>query len=230
MVRICIIPARGGSKRLPGKNIRDFNGKPIIAYSIEAAIQSGYFDHVLVSTDDVNIAEVAKKYKAEVPFMRSAKNSDDFATIADVVLEVLDFYKKTGIEVEEVACLFATAPFISSNRIEEAVTKLKTSHADSVFFIQEFNYPILRALQENKDGHLEMIWPEHLNSRSQDLSRSFHDAGMFYLAKRDSFEREHTFFTKKSVGIVLSDLEARDIDTETDWKVAEQLFILNRSR
>jgi len=226
MAKLCIIPARGGSKRIPNKNRKDFLGKPIIAYSIQAALESNDFDKVIVSTDDERIAEVATKFGVQVPFIRSAKNSDDYATIADVILEVLDFYKKQDLHFDHVACLFATAPFISAKKIIEANLKLNEGIYDSVFFIQEFSYPIFRSLKKNEDGNLEMFWPENLNKRSQDLPKAYHDAGQYYVAKTKAFTEQGTFFTKTCGGILISDLEARDIDSETDWQIAETIYRL----
>lgn len=226
MAKLCIIPARGGSKRIPRKNIKSFLGKPIIAYSIQAALESKDFDKVIVSTDDNEIAEVAKKYGAEVPFLRSKKNSNDYATIADVMFEVIDFFEKEKINFDEIACLFATAPFISAKKIIEANAKLKEGRHDSVFFIQEFGYPIFRSLKKNENENLEMFWPENLNTRSQDLPKAFHDAGQYYIAKTKAFIEQKTFFTKASGGILVSDLEARDIDSEMDWQIAETIYRL----
>jgi len=224
MKNLAIIPARGGSKRIPHKNIKKFLGKPIIAYSIEIAIESGLFDKVMVSTDDEEIANVALKYGAKVPFIRSLSNSDDNATIADVINEVLDFYESKHELPSIICCLFATAPFITKNMLIHGYNKIVKENFSSSFTIQKFDYPILRALKKNKNGYLEMIWKEHLNTRSQDLPPAYHDAGQFYFAKVNSFLEEGTFFTKKSTGIELSNVEAIDIDTEEDWKFAEQLF------
>lgn len=230
MASICIIPARGGSKRIPGKNIRPFLGRPVIAYSIQAALESSSFDKVIVSTDDEAIASISVALGAEVPFLRSAKNSDDHATIADVMFEVLDYFKGEGKYYDEVACLFATAPFISADRIREANHRLRHAAVDSVFFIQEFSYPIFRALRQNTQGTLEMFWPENLNTRSQDLPKAFHDAGQYYIARTDAFCAARTFFTKNASGIVISDLEARDIDTAQDWEIAEALYKFQAQR
>lgn len=224
MSRICIIPARGGSKRIPGKNIKLFCGKPIIAYSIEAALKSNEFDEVMVSTDDQKIADIALAYGAKVPFLRSEKTADDFATIADVILEVIAKYEEQKRSFSHVACLFATAPFISDEKIKSAIYKLENDDFSSVFFVQEFTYTIWRSLKMNSKGVLSMNWPENLNKRSQDLPKAYHDAGLFYIAKSLDFLSEKTFFTTKSSGITISDLEARDIDTEDDWIFAETLF------
>lgn len=224
MKNLCIIPARGGSKRIPRKNIKPFLGKPIIAYSIEMAIKSGLFDEVMVSTDDEEIAEVAKEYGAEVPFMRSKKSADDHATIADVINEVLRFYSQQGLEPEVVCCLFATAPFLTIELLHEGIAKIAGAKYDSVFTIQKFNYPIFRALRKNEYGNLQMFWDEYLNTRSQDLPSAFHDAGQLYFAKTKSLKAEGTFFTQNSTGIELSSKQAIDIDSPDDWEFAELLF------
>ena len=221
MKRIAIIPARGGSKRIPRKNIKEFYGKPIIVYSIEVALKSGLFDEVMVSTDDEEIARVAIDSGASVPFMRSNENADDYVGIADVLIEVLAEYKSKKRSFDELCCILPTAPFIKENRIIEAFDKMNEGF-DCVFPILEFSYPIKRALQkENSSDKLSMIWPEHLNTRSQDLPPAYHDSGQFYCANVEAFLEQKSLFTKNSGGIELSDLEVQDIDTPEDWKVAE---------
>jgi N-acylneuraminate cytidylyltransferase len=227
---LCIIPARGGSKRIPRKNIKPFLGKPIIAYSIEVALQSGLFEEVMVSTDDEEIAEVAREYGAKVPFMRSLKGSDDYATIADVILEVLRFYKDQNKQPEVVCCLFATAPFLTQDLLQEGMQKVANERYDSAFTVQRFGYPIFRALKKNENGNLEMFWKEHINTRSQDLPQAFHDAGQLYFSKTAVLISEGTFFSKNSVGIELNSHQAIDIDTIEDWEFAEKLFSILKSR
>ncbi len=224
MQNLAIIPARGGSKRIPKKNIKEFLGKPIIAYSIEAALKSNLFDEVMVSTDDQEIAEIAIKYGAKVPFIRSIENSDDNATIADVINAVIIFYENQNLYPSIVCCLFATAPFITETIIKEGYNKIFNQGYSSAFTIQKFDYPIFRALKKTKKGNLEMIWKEHLNTRSQDLPDAYHDAGQCYFAKVEPFRNEGTFFTKNSIGIEIANSKAVDIDTEEDWKFAEQLY------
>ena len=224
MLNLAIIPARGGSKRIPGKNIKEFLGKPIIAYSIEAALESGLFDEVMVSTDDDKIAEIAKKYGAKVPFIRSMQNSNDYANISEVIYEVLDFYESQRLYPTIVCCLFATAPFITQDIIIKSYKKIIKEGFDSSFTIQKFNYPIFRALKRNKNGTIEMFWKEYINARSQDLPEAYHDAGQLYFAKVESFRKEGTFFMKKSIGIEIPYSKAIDIDTKEDWKFAEQLY------
>lgn len=216
---LAIIPARGGSKRIPHKNIKPFMGKPIIAYSIEAALQSGLFDEVMVSTDDEKIAEIAREYGAKVPFMRSEKTADDIAMPADAILEVLDMYKKQGDIFETFCCIFPTAPFIKSERIIEAYSKL-SKEIDSVFTMTAFSYPIQRGLK-NENGKIKMINSQYKNCRSQDLETFYHDVGQFYVVTTEVFLREHFFWSENTCGIILPELESQDIDTEMDWKLAE---------
>lgn len=222
MKNLCIIPARGGSKRIPRKNIKNFLGKPIIAYSIESALQSKVFDEVMVSTDDNEIATIAKEYGANVPFLRSAKTANDYATTADVINEVLDEYAKQGCEFENVACIYATAPFVSPKRIIEAFDKLNND-IDSVFTMVQYSYPPQRALHEVK-GLVTMLHPEYRLSRSQDLEPIYHDAGQFYISKVKSFRDTNGFWGKKTAGIILSELEVQDLDTPTDWALAEMKY------
>lgn len=224
MRNIAIIPARGGSKRIPRKNIKPFMGKPIIAYSIEAALQSGLFDEVMVSTDDEEIAGIARQYGATVPFMRSAETSNDYAGTADVILEVLQMYKDQGMEFDTVCCIYSTAPFVTDGRLIEAYSKL-TDEIDSVFTCVAYSYPVQRSLHII-DGKISMLYPEYINSRSQDLEPVYHDAGQFYVARTMSFIQEKTFWGKNTVGLVLSELEVQDLDTLTDWRLAEMKYEL----
>lgn len=226
MSTIAIIPARGGSKRIPRKNIKNFLGKPIIAYSIEAALKSGVFDEVMVSTDDEEIAEVARKFGASVPFMRSGETANDYATTADVITEVLDAYSKRGQEFDIVACIYATAPFVSAERLQKAIELLHSGTFDSAFSCVEFSYPIQRSLIINADGRISMKWPKYKNSRSQDLEPIYHDAGQFYISTVKSFKEANGFWDKNTAGIVLSELEVQDLDTPTDWKLAEMKYDL----
>lgn len=226
MSAIAIIPARGGSKRIPRKNIKDFLGKPIIAYSIDAALNSGVFDEVMVSTDDEEIAEIARKLGASVPFLRSAETANDYATTADVINEVLDAYAKAGREFETVACIYATAPFVTEERFREAMDLVSSDSFESAFSCVEFSYPVLRSLTVNADGRIAMKWPEYKNSRSQDLEKFYHDAGQFYISKVDSFRKTNGFWGTNTAPIILSELEVQDLDTPTDWKLAEMKYNL----
>ena len=220
MANLAIIPARGGSKRIPKKNIKPFLGKAIIAYSIEAALKSNLFDEVMVSTDDIEIANIAKEYGATVPFLRSEANANDFAVLADVVEEVLASYERQGKKFETVCCILPTAPFVSSVKLNEAYDKFIHNKLDTAFPVIEFSYPIQRALRFEKNN-IEMVEEEYLNSRSQDLENRYHDSGQFYWVKTASFLKDKKLFAKNSGAIIISELEAQDIDTETDWKLAE---------
>ena len=223
MKNIAIIPARGGSKRIPRKNIKEFLGKSIVAYSIEAALQSKLFDEVMVSTDDEEIAEVAKKYGAKVPFMRSKKNSNDYVGIADVVIDVINNYKELNKKFDNVCCILATAPFLNEQDLINTFNQLDNSNFDSIFPVVRYSFPIQRAMQfDNKK--IKMIWPENLTKRSQDLKPSFHDAGLFYWAKTNILLKKKTFWTDNTTAIEISEQKAQDIDTLEDWKLAEMKY------
>lgn len=225
MKSICIIPARGGSKRIPRKNIKPFWGKPIMAYSIEAALKSGIFDDVMVSTDDEEFAEVANKYGASVPFLRSDATSNDYATTVDVLLEVIETYKQRGMEFDTICCLYSTAPFVTSERLKEAHSKL-SDNVDACFTMVEYSYPIQRSLRINEVGQVEMKYPDYLKSRTQDLEKVYHDAGQFYFLKTKTLIEEKTVWCKHTVPLVLSELEVQDLDTLTDWQLAEMKYAL----
>jgi len=219
--RLAIIPARGGSKRIPKKNSKPFLGKPIIAYSIECALESNLFDEVMVSTDNVEIAEIAKKNGANVPFFRTSENANDFATLSDVIKEVLNDYETHAKKFDQYCCILPTAPFLTPEHIQKAFHLLTDKNYKTVFPVVRFSYPIQRALQLDKEQNITMIYPENLTARSQDLSPSFHDAGQFYCGVVDSFKTEQQLFTDFSGSIELTELEVQDIDTEEDWKIAE---------
>ena len=225
MKALCIIPARGGSKRIPRKNTKPFLGKPIMAYSIEAALMSGIFDEVMVSTDDMDFAEVAKKYGASVPFLRSEATSNDYATTVEVLLEVVDMYKQHRKEFDIVCCLYSTAPFVTPERLKEAYSKL-SDNVDACFTVVEYSYPIQRSLRMNEEGMIEMRYPEHLKSRTQDMEKTYHDAGQFYFIKTAAMEQEKTVWCKRTEPLVLSELEVQDLDTLTDWQLAEMKYEL----
>jgi pseudaminic acid cytidylyltransferase len=216
MSNIAIIPARGGSKRIPKKNIKDFCGKPIIAYSVEVAIQSNLFDEIMVSTDDEEIATIAKSFGAEIPYKRSVKNSDDFATLNDVLSEVLECYKNDGKQFDYGCCILPTAPFITIERLKEAFHMLVNNGFDSVGPIVRFTYPVQRAIKLLPDKSVQMYYPEYAQSRSQDLESAYHDAGQFYWFKADK-----TLNGTYKGGMILNNLEVQDIDTIEDWKIAE---------
>lgn len=220
MKKLAVITARGGSKRIPRKNVLKFNDEPIIAYSIKAAIESGEFDEVMVSTDDSEIADIARHCGAKVPFMRSEKTSNDYATTVDVLMEVLDEYKKLGMEFEIICCIYPTAPFVTAKKLKEAMAKLTQSNADTLLPVVRFSYPPQRALVD-KDGYLEFKYPEYMSSRSQDLEPQFHDAGQFYIMKTGPFMINKSIMQGKIIPFELSELEVQDIDNMTDWKIAE---------
>lgn len=225
MKSLCIIPARGGSKRIPRKNIKPFMGKPIIAYSIEAALNSGVFDEVMVSTDDEEIAGVARQFGAAVPFLRSAETSNDYATTVDVLLEVVNKYKEQGKVFDTICCLYSTAPFVTSDRLEEASSKISET-IDACFTIVQYSYPIQRSLRINENDYVEMKFPEHLKSRTQDLDKVYHDAGQFYFVKTDALIQEKTVWCKRTAPLILSEIEVQDLDTLTDWQLAEMKYQL----
>lgn len=222
---VAIITARGGSKRIPRKNIKQFLGIPIIKYSIDAARTSGCFDEVMVSTDDEEIANIAKKHGASVPFMRSARTSDDHATTSDVLIEVLDEYARSGKKFDFACCIYPTAPFVTADRLKTGLALLQECQADSVVPVVRFGYPIQRALKI-ENGRIFMIWPEHVNTRSQDLLPAYHDAGQFYWLTVDNFMRKRALVTDNSIPLEIEEYECQDIDTIEDWKIAEMKFKL----
>lgn len=224
MANLCIIPARGGSKRISRKNIKDFLGKPIIAYSIEVALQSGLFNDVMVSTDDLEIAEIGKKYGAKVPFLRTGETADDHAGTSDVLVEVLMDYLNVGKKFSHACCLYPTAPFVTPEYLNEGKRLMINSEIDSVFPIVKFNYPIWRGLRKKEKGDVEMVWSEYRNSRSQDLEPVFHDAGQWYWFNVKRFLDGKKLFTENSKGVVLSPLEVQDIDNDHDWHLAEMKY------
>ncbi|HPF01102.1 MAG TPA: pseudaminic acid cytidylyltransferase [Bacteroidales bacterium] len=221
MKNLAIIPARGGSKRIPRKNIRDFFGKPIIAYSIQAALSSGLFDEVMVSTDDDEIAEIARQYGAAVPFMRSENTSDDFATTSDVLIEVIESYKLQGRVFENVCCIYPAAPLIKSTHLTEGYEKLINEKRNSVFPVVAFSYPVQRGLIIDSEGRTNMLHPENASVRSQDLQKVYHDAGQWYWLNTESFLADKKIFSSNSASVILSETEVQDIDTLIDWKMAE---------
>lgn len=220
MKKIAIITARGGSKRIPYKNIKDFLGKPILAYSIEAAIASGEFDEVMVSTDDEKIAEIAKQYGAKVPFYRSEKTSGDFATTNDVLLEVIDEYEKRGEIFDMGVCIYPTAPFVTGEKIKNAVRTLEESDAHTLIPVVQFSYPPKRSMVI-RDGKLIFAHPEFIDSRSQDLESEYHDVGQFYCFKIEAYKKNKKLMLGNILPMVIDETEVQDIDNESDWKIAE---------
>ena len=221
MFRIAIIPARGGSKRIPRKNMKDFLGKPIIAYAIENAINSQLFDEIMVSTDDEVIAEIASSYGAKVPFKRSEKNSSDSATTIDVIKEVIFSYEKLGRKFEYASCIYPCTPLLSKEKLKESFYLLKKSNLDCVFPVIKYGFPIQRAVRLNDKGLIEMFQPEHLITRSQDLENSFHDAGQFYSFNVNNLMSKQKLITELTGHLEVSEMEAQDIDNLVDWQLAE---------
>ena len=220
MRKIAIITARGGSKRIPRKNIKEFCGKPILAYSIEAARTSGLFDTVMVSTDDREIAELARKYGAEVPFFRSERTAGDFATTNDVLLEVLEEYEKRGECYDLGCCIYPTAPFVTAAKLKDALGRLEGSGADTLIPVVAFSYPPRRAMVVRED-RLVFESPQYLDSRSQDLEPHYHDVGQFYLFYTEAFRRNGKLMVGNILPYVVSEMEVQDIDNQTDWEIAE---------
>lgn len=217
---VAIITARGGSKRIPRKNIKDFLGNPIIKYSIDAALSAGCFEEVMVSTDDKEIANIAKSLGAKVPFMRSTKNANDFAGTAEVLEEVVLEYRRNGFVFESLCCIYPTAPFVSGEKLRRAMSLLKETGADCVLPIVAYSYPIQRSLKIEGDRVI-MLWPENYPSRSQDLMPVYHDGGQFYCMKTSSLLEQRKLFAEHTVPIVIPESEVQDIDNIEDWKIAE---------
>jgi len=226
---LAVITARGGSKRIPRKNIRSFLGRPILAYSIEAARTSGLFDEVMVSSDDEEILELARTLGAATPFKRSAGTSNDTATTADVLLEVLSEYRQRGDEFESLCCIYPTAPFVSAAKLRQADALLRDSGADAVVPVVAFSFPIWRSFKI-EEGRLAFNWPENALRRSQDLPKAFHDCGQFYFVRTEPFLAQRRVIMDNTVPLVVPEEEAQDIDTEDDWKIAEikYSFLLQR--
>lgn len=221
MNNLCIIPARGGSKRIPRKNIKIFHGKPIIAYSIELALNTQLFSEIMVSTNDFEIASISKEYGAKIPFFRSNENSNDFATTIDVIIEVIEKYNQLGYSFDYVCCIYPTSPLISKPKFIEGYNKITTEKLDCVFPVVEFSYPIWRSLKFTENGHISMVWPDFQNKRSQDLEKTYHDAGQWYWMSLKSVLKNRKIFTNKTSSIILNALEVQDIDNFDDWIIAE---------
>jgi pseudaminic acid cytidylyltransferase len=221
---VAIIPARGGSKRIPNKNIKSFAGQPIISYSIRVAHETGLFDRVIVSTDSPEIATIAKECGAEVPFLRPTELANDFAGTAEVVCHAIEWLAKKGMQPEFICCIYATAPFIQANYLKQGYDKLVSSNATSVFSVTTYPYPIYRSLKIIEEGCITMIWPDYENIRSQDLPEAYHDAGQFYWANTNKFLKEKALFVKDSLPVILPRYLVQDIDTLEDWETAERMF------
>lgn len=225
MRSICIIPARGGSKRLPRKNVRPFLGKPILAYPIQAALQSGLFDVVMVSTDDDEIAGISRQWGAKVPFLRSPETSGDHAIIAEVLAETLHRYAGMGLSFDLACCILPTSALIRQIDLLSARAKLVEEELDCVFPACRFSYPIWRSLKM-EEGRLRMNWPENYAKRSQDLPEAFHDSGQFYWFRVDRFLVSGKLFTDNTGGILLAESQVQDIDSEEDWRMCEMKYRL----
>jgi len=222
---LAIIPARGGSKRIPRKNIKPFCGKPVLAYSIEAASQSGLFDEIMVSTDDDEIAAIAKQYGAAVPFMLSTEASNDYATTTDVLLEVVERYRQLGRSFTHICCIYPAAPFVTAEKLNRAFQMLRSSGADALVPVVSFSYPPLRGFTLQNE-RIRMKWPEHTFTRSQDLEPIYHDCGQFYFMRTDALLREKNMLCRETVPMHLTELEVQDIDNEVDWELAELKYEL----
>lgn len=225
--KLAMITARGGSKRIPKKNIKEFCGKPILCYSIEAAKEADIFDTIMVSTDDESIARIARDAGAEVPFFRSPETADDYASTDDVIMEVLQAYRKMGQEYDSFCCIYPTAPFLNGMRLRSAMELL--SGADSVVPVVPFSYPPQRGLLIGQNGFVTMQFPQYASARSQDLTPIYHDCGQFYACRTEAFLREGTTDVERLVPLILTELEVQDIDTLQDWKIAELKYQLLRN-
>lgn len=226
-MRVAVIPARGGSKRIPRKNIRQFCGKPMISWSIRSALASDCFDRVVVSTDDNEIANVALQWGADVPFIRPEALAGDVVGTIPVIRHAIETLNTSGIYPDQVCCIYATAPFLCASdlqRARKAMESTESGKVDYVIPVARFSYPIQRAIRVRADNRMEMIWPENFNARSQDLEEAWHDAGQFYWGNSRAWLEEKVFFSGRSVPVELPTYRVQDIDTEEDWKRAELLF------
>jgi len=225
-MNICVIPARGGSKRIPKKNIRNFHGQPIIAYSIQSAINSGCFEKVIVSTDDPEIAAVALEFGADVPFERPAEISDDHATTVDVIQHAIEWCESQGWQIDNLCCVYATAPFLTSEDLIQGLNLLEDQDINYAFSATSFSFPIQRGFYLDEVEAVVMFQPEHINTRSQDLREAYHDAGQFYWGKVPAFRAGLPFFAKHSKPVLIPRERVQDIDTTADWNYAEKMFEL----
>ena len=225
-MRLCVIPARGGSKRIPRKNTRDFCGRPIIAWSIDAAVKSECFDRIIVSTDDEDIASVAKQYGAEIPFMRPAQLADDYTGTTAVIAHAIEWHNSHGEETSKVCCLYATAPFVQATDLQKGLDILESSEAGYAFSVTSYAFPIQRAIRITGDQRAEMFQPEHFNTRSQDLEEAWHDAGQFYWGRAAAWLGNKPIFSSDAVPVLLPRHRVQDIDTPEDWERAELMFKL----
>lgn len=223
-MRIAVIPARGGSKRIPRKNIKPFCGKPMIAWSIEAAKSSGLFEYIIVSTDDAEIAEVAKQWGAEVPFMRPEALSNDHAGTTPVVAHATQWALAQGFDVSAVCCIYATAPFVQTDDLKRGWEALNSGDWDYAFTVTDFAAPIFRSFKQTAEGGVEMFFPEHFATRSQDLPVALHDAGQFYWGRPVAWLKDKRIFDRRSKPVMIPRWRVQDIDTPDDWKIAELIY------
>jgi pseudaminic acid cytidylyltransferase len=223
-MKLAVIPARGGSKRIPRKNIKSFCGKPMIAWAIEAALQGGCFDRIIVSTDDAEIAEIALNHGAEVPFMRPDTLSDDHTGTISVISHAIEWQKLHGTSPTAVCCIYATAPFLLGEQLRRGFDALETTGSDYAFAVTSYAFPIQRAIRINAKGRVEMFNPENLNTRSQDLEEAFHDAGQFYWGRAEAWLKGKSIFSPDATPVVLPRHYVQDIDTQEDWELAEIMF------
>ena len=223
-IRVAVIPARGGSRRIPRKNIKYFCGKPIIAWSIDAAIKSNCFDRVIVSTDDNEIADVARSYGAEVPFIRPDSISDHFTGTNAVIKHAIEWLENNKVSVSLACCIYATAPFVQIKYLQEAAQKITQKDVKFSYSVTSFPFPIQRAIRINEQNRAEAIWPENITKRSQDLEETYQDAGQFYWGKAESFIDDSPIFAPTSIPVILPRYFVQDIDTPEDWIRAESMF------
>ncbi len=224
MKKLCVIPARGGSKRIPRKNIKLFHGQPMISYSIRAARDCGLFDTIIVSTDDEEIASVARAHGAETPFVRPAELANDYAGTGAVVVHAIQWFREQGIVYDATCCIYATAPLIDPDRLKEGWARLSEPGRRFAFSVTSFPFPIQRALKKTSDGSVDMFWPENLSKRSQDLEPAYHDAAQFYWGWSDAWVNGEIAFSPISAPVILPRTHVVDIDTPEDWEVAEVTY------
>ena len=223
-MNLCVIPARGGSKRIPRKNIKVFCGKPLIVWSIEKAIESKCFEEIIVSTDDLEIADLAKTYGVKVPFIRPAELSNDFTETSKVISHAIKWQIKNSELPSRVCCIYASAPFIQTKDLRYGLNKLQNNDVDYVFPVTSYAYPVQRSLRITSERRIEMFQPEHHNSRSQDLEEAWHDAGQFYWGKVSAWLDEKPIISKNTIPMYLPRYRVHDIDTNEDWQAAELMF------
>jgi pseudaminic acid cytidylyltransferase len=223
-MNVAIIPARGGSKRIPRKNIREFCGKPVLAWSIEAAVESRLFDRIIVSTDDVEIAEVARRWGAEVPFTRPAELSDDYAGTTEVIAHATRWMAGQGFDVKAVCCIYAAAPLVQAADLKRGLELLQSGDWAYVFPATDFPAPVFRAFRLREDGGIEMLFPEHFYARSQDLPTVLHDAGQFYWGRPAAWTENKRIFDHHSIPVMIPRWRVQDIDDQDDWERAVLIF------